>query len=178
MSSFFTVDDRSEHVQTTSFHSLPTSPRIMDALPRDAPASDGQPFDIVGRKLKELGAVPLEEFLSNRPSSIPPRLHFSKFLYYDTKLAYDMGTEDSSCVSVMSVEDRSPSPSSNAPAPLSERNMNGDTRSSPALLRDNAISRLHQVCIHTFGSADLLKYEFLEENGQKSRCFTRFRGTF
>jgi hypothetical protein len=172
MSSYFTVDHRSEHVQTTSFHSLPTSPRMMDALSGDAPASDSRPFDIVSRKLKELGAVPLEEFLSNRPSSIPPRLHFSTLPRYDTRLTYDMGTEDSTCVSAMSVEDRSPSPSSHTPAPLSERNMNGDTRSGLSLLRDNAISRLHQVCIHAFGSADLLKYEFLEENGQKSRCFT------
>ncbi len=174
MSSFFNVDHRSEHVQTTSSRSLPTSPRMTDAPLLDAPASDGRPFDIVGRRLKELGAVSLEDFFSNRLSSNPPRLHNTKLPHYDTRLTCDMGTEDISCVSPMSVEERSPSPSLHTPAPLSERNMNGDARPSPSLLRDNAISRLHQACIHAFGSADLLKYEFLEESGQKSRWFTQY----
>lgn len=157
-------------METTTSYSLPVSPKLVNTPTRHRTISDERPFNVITRKLKEIGAVPLEDFLSNRPVITPPRVHTSRPVQYDTWPTSNADIGGATRTSAVNDGDRSPSPSL-VPAPLSERNMNGDVKSTCAFPRDNAISRLHQTCIHTFGSADTLKYEFLEENGQKSGLF-------
>lgn len=134
----------------------------MDASSQDPVIST---FDAVTGKLREIGAVSVEEYLS---STLRRRVPAASLV----RPASSAGGGYRGIGHVLgSLEDendtREPSPL--AVSPLSERNLNEGSKPNFPLARDNAISRLHQACIHTFGSSDPLNYEFVEENGQKSK---------
>lgn len=158
--------------ETTTSYSLPVSPKLTNVPSRDHSPSNERPFDVVTRKLKEIGAIPVDDFLSDKPLLIPPRTRVTELTRYSTWPTCDIDVASAPYFSAAADGGRrTSSPPLLGPAPLSERNMNGDTKPNLSFSRDNAISRLHQTCLHAFGSADLLKYEFLEENGQKSKQF-------
>ncbi|KAL4062794.1 hypothetical protein V8B97DRAFT_1994013 [Scleroderma yunnanense] len=56
-----------------------------------------------------------------------------------------------------------------APSPPPAPVPSPSTARSTESTHQNAITRLNQTCQHTFGNTDALKYEFIEENGQKSK---------
>lgn len=150
-------------------HSLPTSPKLVESPPRYQSTSTERPIDAITRKLWEIGAIPLEDFLAESSTGLPRRAPTTS-LQCDTKPILSPVGRDSSARAPGSLEGDDEALESIPPAvaPLSERNLNGDPTSNFPLTRDNAITRLHQACIRVSGSADSLRYEFMEENGQKS----------
>lgn len=97
-------------------------------------------FDQVSRNLASIGCIPLSEYLYGS-SSIP---------------AAPLQQETLSTV-LQNVPVQHPQPSTPA-----------ITKTSVDTVSANAISRLHQTSQRTFGSIEPLKFEFIEEAGQRS----------
>ncbi|KAG1822163.1 hypothetical protein EV424DRAFT_1511375 [Suillus variegatus] len=98
-------------------------------------------FDQVSRNLASIGCIPLSEYLYGS-SSIP---------------AAPLQQETLSTV-LQNVPVQHPQPSTPA-----------ITKTSVDTVSANAISRLHQTSQRTFGSIEPLKFEFIEEAGQRSK---------
>ena len=102
-------------------------------------------FATVTQNLMDLGLIPLSEFANKRKSEIPgfefPFLAPEREYYSTTSSATTKST-----------------------APHITSQFNKD----PSSLTMEYVTQLHQICQETFGNADALSFEFLEENGPNS----------
>ncbi|KAG1767160.1 hypothetical protein EV702DRAFT_1147624 [Suillus placidus] len=98
-------------------------------------------FDQVSRNLASIGCIPLSDYLYGSPS-IP---------------AATVPQETLSA------------PQNAAPIQHSQPPTPAITKTSVDTVSPNAISRLHQTSQRTFGSIEPLKFEFIEEAGQRSK---------
>lgn len=94
-----------------------------------------------------------------------------------TQAMYDVVSQNMARIGAISMQqylygDSIPGPNTNAPSPPPVPVPSPVAPASTARLTESthlsAIARLNQACQRAFGTTDVLRYEFIEENGQKS----------
>ncbi|KIM64482.1 hypothetical protein SCLCIDRAFT_115071 [Scleroderma citrinum Foug A] len=95
-----------------------------------------------------------------------------------TQAMYDVVSQNMARIGAISMQqylygDSIPGPNTNAPSPPPVPVPSPVAPASTARLTESthlsAIARLNQACQRAFGTTDVLRYEFIEENGQKSK---------
>jgi len=101
-----------------------------------------------------------------------------------TRAMYDVVSQNMARIGAISMQqylygDSIPGPNTNTPSPspvpVPSSVAPASTTRPAESTHLNAIARLNQACQRVFGNTDVLRYEFIEENGQKSaRYHTMF----